>query len=578
MRIPIFLLLAVAALAVPARVFAIIEADDAGDVCAASADPCVISDTVVVAGGAILDFGLRTLEIRPTGKLATGAVQATVRCGDLSAANPAGPSIDARGPGLVSELDGGTLTIEARGRCGANGAPCLRDGECGAASCTLGTGAVRLLGAARIDGGEAGVLRILAAGDVVIGGAIAASSFDADSDGGLVEISSFNGSVRIDSAIAAASGRSGQGGAVELSAAGDVSVNAEIDLSGGEFDGGSLLVDAGGDVIIGASVHASATRLDGAGGEISVSAGNDVRIAGAAVMESNGGRAGEFAGDGGTQFYSAGRNVLVSSSVVLQANGSRPDGGGGLVEIDAAVAITVAGSIDTSASVAIGSGGAVVIDGCDITMVTGGSIVSGGDGGDNEIAGRGAIVMQAGSELRANRSTGSNRIVFGNADREPQLGGTIVPAAEVTFDAALGPCSVPPTTLTTLPTTTTLVTTTVPTTTTLVTTTTVFFPPGCGNGVVDATEECDGGGAQWRIGTACRINCTLLDCGDPDDSGGLAARDALFILRCAVGTAECANCICDVDQTGGPPKAGDALRVLRVAVGQPLEIACSPCL
>jgi hypothetical protein len=142
----------------------------------------------------------------------------------------------------------------------------------------------------------------------------------------------------------------------------------------------------------------------------------------------------------------------------------------------------------------------------------------------------------------------------------------VVPAAVRTLNDDLGPCAGAPTT--------TVPTTTLVTTTTHTTTTSVFRPANCGDGVVDGAEECDGGGELWRIGVACRFDCTLVDCGDIDDSGRLTASDALFILRAAVGTVDCASCLCDVDQTGGGPKAGDALRVLRIAVGQPLELGC----
>jgi hypothetical protein len=69
-------------------------------------------------------------------------------------------------------------------------------------------------------------------------------------------------------------------------------------------------------------------------------------------------------------------------------------------------------------------------------------------------------------------------------------------------------------------------------------------------------------------------------CGQPVSSdAGPTASDALFILRAAVGSESCEKCVCDVDASGGasPISAADALRVLRRAVGQAVELTCSMC-
>jgi hypothetical protein len=49
------------------------------------------------------------------------------------------------------------------------------------------------------------------------------------------------------------------------------------------------------------------------------------------------------------------------------------------------------------------------------------------------------------------------------------------------------------------------------------------------------------------------------------------------MLRAAVGLLACDACVCDVDTTGPDIRVGDALRVLRIAVGVPLEMICPPC-
>lgn len=68
-----------------------------------------------------------------------------------------------------------------------------------------------------------------------------------------------------------------------------------------------------------------------------------------------------------------------------------------------------------------------------------------------------------------------------------------------------------------------------------------------------------------------------LPCGDPSAPvGQITSSDALTVLRTAVGTASCSDCVCDTDQSG-TIATSDALRVLRKAVGQPQELACLCC-
>ena len=56
----------------------------------------------------------------------------------------------------------------------------------------------------------------------------------------------------------------------------------------------------------------------------------------------------------------------------------------------------------------------------------------------------------------------------------------------------------------------------------------------CGNSQVEEGEDCDDGNPPWAPGVACR-ECSLLDCGDSDDSGAKTATDALFALRAEFG-------------------------------------------
>jgi cysteine-rich repeat protein len=102
----------------------------------------------------------------------------------------------------------------------------------------------------------------------------------------------------------------------------------------------------------------------------------------------------------------------------------------------------------------------------------------------------------------------------------------------------------------------------------------------CGDGLVDGLEECDDGDTLWSPGESCGADCLLVACGDPDDSGTIRSSDALFILRTAVGTAQCDDCVCNVDESTGTTTitASDSLRVLRKAVGIDVQLSCPVCL
>jgi hypothetical protein len=73
-------------------------------------------------------------------------------------------------------------------------------------------------------------------------------------------------------------------------------------------------------------------------------------------------------------------------------------------------------------------------------------------------------------------------------------------------------------------------------------------------------------------------------CGDPvlssedegTDEAAVTASDALFVLRVAVGAADCPLCTCDVNASA-EVSATDALIVLRAAVGQPATLDCPAC-
>ena len=97
----------------------------------------------------------------------------------------------------------------------------------------------------------------------------------------------------------------------------------------------------------------------------------------------------------------------------------------------------------------------------------------------------------------------------------------------------------------------------------------------CGNGDLEAPEECDDGDTHFEDGEACSPNCTFIACGKPTNSEGELpkASDALFALKAAVSSATCELAVCDVNDNG-EVGASDALLMLKAAVGSDVDLDC----
>jgi hypothetical protein len=97
------------------------------------------------------------------------------------------------------------------------------------------------------------------------------------------------------------------------------------------------------------------------------------------------------------------------------------------------------------------------------------------------------------------------------------------------------------------------------------TTTTTTTPP----------QPCSSDGeCGWPCGR-CRESTCDSRCGLPVSTGVKpSVSDSLFVLRSAVALAACAPCVCDVDGDGAVG-VRDALRLLKHAVGAPATLTCS---
>jgi hypothetical protein len=649
------------------------DVDHADDICPPAADPCVLSEKAIVDAGTTLDFGLRTFRIASNGQLDTGIGFVEVRCGNFIADKGSSPAIKARGSNGSGAVDGGSVVVLAqRGCSSAPSTPCVDDSDCSGGTCSVGSGDATLAGNIRAHGAEPGEIEITAAGSLVSTANIDVHGTVLEADGGSIELTAVAGDLSVSGKLDAVSGGLGGGGIITLVSSGDQSISGTVDANGGDFDAGAIEISADGDIDITGDLLASSVNGEGWGGEIFVSTLGGLNLGGSAHLFASGHMSAEnFGGDGGEIVLEA-SEVVAGSDVRIESNGARPSGSGGTVDVLAERDITFGGVIETRGLGLESASGDISLEGCGISLVSGAKLQGEGPGGVIAVTGRGAITVASGAEIFANGDS-AIEILYGDLGLPPQLSGSISPPPLITHLAFLGGCAICDDGLANrngtascddsvdctidscgddgfcvstpndaacddgndcttdtctqagctnpshagacndgiactdgdvciggactgepqcqegffcseaadacLPINSTTSTTIIvgPTTTTLsVTTTTTISGAVCGDGIVEGGEDCDPGTA-FTFGDGCSDSCTRVDCGDPDNNGAVSAGDALFVLKVAVGLASCDNCVCNVDSVGESTTASDAFRTLRSAIGLPDALICPPC-
>ncbi|MBC8291936.1 MAG: hypothetical protein H8E45_02085, partial [Proteobacteria bacterium] len=361
----------------------------AAELCAPTADPCVINTSVVVAAGAVLDLGKRTLLVSPGGSLQFSAGIASVACGEFRLDTPGAVALKARGDSGF----GGQVTISARRSCSlASALSCLVDSECqsqGAGACTLGSGNIVIGGRVSGNSTTPAALGLAAAGDVTISEQVNLNGSITASDGGALSIMAA-GKVDVLARIQASSGADGSGGELVIDAGGNVSLLALVDVKGGDFDGGFIDVNSGGDINVTASLLASSSAREGFGGGIILSASGDISAAGgsavsAIVLDTDGHGSVAIGGDGGSQDLSAGGNIYIGPFVKLTASGASPDGFGDFITLEALGSLVVDGDLVARGRGSQGGGGIVeLLAGDDLVLGSTSRIDVGGNGGGGD--------------------------------------------------------------------------------------------------------------------------------------------------------------------------------------------------
>jgi hypothetical protein len=302
---------------------------DPDQLCPAEADPCVIAGTHDIDSFSFLDFDGRAVVLAGTLRIGSGFV--SIAAGSLRIASTGsilGASFTA--PGGVLEVDvAGDIAIEG----------------------TTGT-------AIDLRGAPGGALALVATeGSVTSARPLYAGGRSANPTGGEVSVDA-GLDVRLDGLVdVQASTSTGVAGSVRIAAGRDVRL-ANVDLEGGGGGAGSLDVAAGGSVQLG-TVRALGLGTGAPGGQVSVNAGDGLRIEGA-----------------------------------LQAQGSSTGGDGGLVDLAAGLDPGRPGRLEILAPVRVDApgigtcGGSFSADGLEVVLAA--KIDADGDCG-------GAVDLSAGS-------------------------------------------------------------------------------------------------------------------------------------------------------------------------------------
>ncbi len=372
-------LLALAAL--PAR---LVFATVASDLCPATADPCVVSSAKTVSPGSILDLGSRALDVRAGGSLSVSSGLMTILAGSVrveSGGDLLGSSSQATGAS-IKVMTSGDIRVET----GANGA-----------------GTIDV--SADLNPGE---IDLLAHGNVVLAGSINASANGTQGDGGVVNVSA-DGNVSVTGPIAAMAGLQGLGGEITVRAGGTLTTSAIVRADGG--DGGDVELDAlGGDITTGADVNASAGGSIGDGGTVTVIASGNVTVNGNYVLPGAGSLS-QGGGDGGdTDVEGTAGTVTLNGDI--DSHGASPDGDAGEVDITAGLDYKQPGSIFDQANGGGGCGGTMCAMVGRTFALTGDIDVSGGSCGGDMEADAAAVSLGTTAEVSADSAQDAGTVTL----------------------------------------------------------------------------------------------------------------------------------------------------------------------
>lgn len=332
------ILLLLACLAPVARAHATV----ADDLCAPAVDPCLVNTTISVTAGSTIDLGARALVLGGSARLLFSSGPTTLRAGSLRL------------------QPGARITGATNGAASRIGVDLLGDLEMQAA------GSLR----ARVElsnATEGGELRAYLGGTARLDGDVVANATSNDGFGGLLEIAAAGDVLAGGGSLVLRGGSLAGGGTVLLSAAGRAALGARVDVTGGEFGGGDIDVEAGSDLAVSAPLDLNGGGLYGDGGALTLTAQRgSLQITGA-ITGTAAGDSSEGGGVGADVLLGAGQGVTVSAPMTI--TGAIPDGGGGVLVVEAGTNAVLSANILAGASGVDSCGGDVdIVAGRDVTL------------------------------------------------------------------------------------------------------------------------------------------------------------------------------------------------------------------
>jgi hypothetical protein len=267
---------------------------NAGDPCA---EPGDCPNGTCLVGCCELDFGERAVMITRTGELDFGFRRLIIRAGSFTVLP--GGFVDGRGNGSgEAGSAGGMVEVLTTG-----------DVEVQKEGTVIG----------RIDvsaKGLPGAIGITAGGAVTVGGWLLASELSATASGGSISITAGGDIVTAQASDLQAQGAADEfGGSVTLNADGRVELGDRVKL-GGNF-GSQVAITAAGDVTVLDQIDVSGSGALGEGGAVDIESGGHVTLGVILVSGANG-------GDGGSIFVQADGDIAVNENISADADG--PDG------------------------------------------------------------------------------------------------------------------------------------------------------------------------------------------------------------------------------------------------------------
>lgn len=335
---------------------------EAHDVCPADEDPCLIDQEFRFDSDVVLDFGTRSVNIQPGGRLKSEGNSIALLCGGfVSSVGSTTSVIDTRGAGTGA----GQFLLEARRRCSANTRSlCFSNSDCDSGSCSThqcsGDPAAACDFSSDCNFGRCINRRCTGdfsrscdedidcqPGPCLIQTNVCSAQpsrhclSDSDCSDGACSVGT--ASVAIDGRIFASGNDHGGAGAIAITAADNITYSGVINVEGNarDNDGGIVRVRSGMGSVTGlARINATSGRF-GTGGDVIIDAGHDVLS-----TKNIDARGGDF--DGGLVHIKAGRDIGLTGSVTANSYAGEGYGGSVICEAGRNLSIGFGVRIDTS--------------------------------------------------------------------------------------------------------------------------------------------------------------------------------------------------------------------------------------